>query len=59
VGFGHEWANNREHPKTGENPITGYLGPVVAQMQAVFIDNWIKATGRVLHGPEYFRRTFP
>ena len=29
-------------------------GPVVAQMQAVFIDNWIKATGRVLHGAEYF-----
>jgi len=27
---------------------------VVAQMQAVFIDNWIKATGRVLHGAEYF-----
>ncbi len=29
-------------------------GPVVSQMQAVFIDNWIKTTGRVLHGPEYF-----
>ena len=29
-------------------------GPVVAQMQAVFVDNWIKATGRVLHGAEYF-----
>jgi cardiolipin synthase len=23
-------------------------------MQAVFVDNWIKATGRVLHGAEYF-----
>ena len=29
-------------------------GPVVAQMQAVFLDNWIKATGHVLHGPDYF-----
>ena len=29
-------------------------GPVVAQMQAVFMDNWIKATGRVLHGEDYF-----
>jgi len=27
---------------------------VVAQMQAVFVDNWIKATGSVLHGPEFF-----
>jgi cardiolipin synthase len=29
-------------------------GPVVAQMQAVFMDNWIKVSGDVLHGPEYF-----
>jgi cardiolipin synthase len=28
--------------------------PVVAQMQAVFMDNWIKATGDVLHGAAYF-----
>jgi cardiolipin synthase len=26
----------------------------VAQMQAVFLDNWMKATGNVLHGPDYF-----
>ncbi len=29
-------------------------GPVVAEMQAVFMDNWTKATGKVLHGGEYF-----
>jgi cardiolipin synthase len=29
-------------------------GPVVAQMQAVFLDNWIKATGTVLHGDDDF-----
>ena len=28
-------------------------------MQAVFVDNWIKATGRVLHGSEYFPATHP
>jgi cardiolipin synthase len=28
-------------------------GPVVAQMQAVFLDNWIKVTGVVLNGPDY------
>jgi cardiolipin synthase len=27
---------------------------VVAQMQAVFLDNWIKASGEVLHGERYF-----
>jgi cardiolipin synthase len=29
-------------------------GPVVAQMQAAFNDNWIKITGEVLNGEEYF-----
>lgn len=29
-------------------------GPVVAQMQAVFMDNWIKSTGKVLHSEHYF-----
>ena len=54
VGFGREWADNREHPKDWRESHYKVSGPVVAQMQAVFIDNWIKATGRVLHGPEYF-----
>jgi cardiolipin synthase A/B len=30
------------------------LGPVVAQLQAAFLDNWIKTTGDVLHGEDYF-----
>lgn len=29
-------------------------GPTVAQMQAAFTDNWMKANGRVLHGAGYF-----
>lgn len=28
-------------------------GPVVVQMQAVFMDNWIKAKGKVLHDATY------
>jgi cardiolipin synthase len=54
VGFGHEWADHREHPKEWRESHYKVVGPVVAQMQAVFVDNWIKATGRVLHGSEYF-----
>ena len=30
------------------------IGPVAAQMQAVFADSWVKATGVVLHGGDYF-----
>jgi cardiolipin synthase len=29
-------------------------GPVVSQMQAVFITNWVESTGRVLTGRDYF-----
>jgi cardiolipin synthase len=29
-------------------------GPVAAQMQAAFEDNWIKVTGEVSHNPHYF-----
>ena len=29
-------------------------GPVVGQLQAAFEDNWVKTTGNVLVGEEYF-----
>ena len=59
VGFGREWHGNREHPKDWRESHYQVKGPVVAQMQAVFVDNWIKATGRVLHGSEYFPTHLP
>jgi cardiolipin synthase len=59
VGFGREWADNKEHPRDWRESHYQVKGPVVAQMQAVFVDNWIKATGRVLHGREYFPTQLP
>ncbi|HEV7609324.1 MAG TPA: phospholipase D-like domain-containing protein [Steroidobacteraceae bacterium] len=54
VGMGVEWCDGIDGlPPWRENHYKAE-GPVVAQMQAVFIDNWIKATGRVLHGADYF-----
>jgi cardiolipin synthase len=54
VGMGSEWLGNAQDPKHWRETHYRAEGPVVAQMQAVFIDNWIKATGQVLHGPDYF-----
>ncbi len=54
VGMGREWLGNAQDPQHWRESHYRAEGPVVSQMQAVFIDNWIKATGRVLHGPEYF-----
>jgi cardiolipin synthase len=34
-------------------------GPVVAQLQGVFTDNWMQTHGGVLHGPGYFPKPVP
>ncbi len=54
VGMGVEWREGSNGLPPWRETHFKAEGPVVAQMQAVFIDNWIKATGRVLHGAEYF-----
>jgi len=54
AGMGREWLGNAQDPQHWRESHYRAEGPVVSQMQAVFIDNWIKATGRVLHGPDYF-----
>ena len=59
VGMGVEWKDGLKGLPPWRETHFKAEGPVVAQMQAVFIDNWIKATGRVLHGAEYFPRLAP
>ena len=54
VGIADEWTGDAEDPQHWRDTHFRAEGPVVAQMQAVFSDNWIKSTGRVLHGPDYF-----
>jgi cardiolipin synthase len=54
VGMGVEWCDGCNGLPPWRETHFKAEGPVVAQMQAVFVDNWIKATGRVLHGAEYF-----
>lgn len=54
VGIGAEWTGDGGDPAHWRESHYRVEGPVVAQMQAVFVDNWMKATGEVLHGEEYF-----
>lgn len=54
VGMGVEWCDGHNGLPPWRETHFKAEGPVVAQMQAVFVDNWIKATGRVLHGADYF-----
>jgi cardiolipin synthase len=54
LGIGTEWTGHAQDPKHWRDTHYEVTGPVVAQMQSVFVDNWIKATGEVLHGEVYF-----
>lgn len=54
VGIADRWSGNAQDPQHWRDTHFRVSGPVVAQMQAVFLDNWIKATGDVLHGEKYF-----
>lgn len=54
VGIAPEWTGNAQDPDHWRDSHYLVRGPAVAQMQATFLDNWLKVTGRVLHGDRYF-----
>lgn len=54
VGIADVWSGHAQDPDHWRDTHFKVTGPVVAQMQAAFLDDWIKATGQVLHGVEYF-----
>ena len=54
VGIADQWSGDARNPKEWRDTHFRVEGPVVAQMQAVFMDNWIKAKGSVLHDAAYF-----
>jgi cardiolipin synthase len=59
VGIADQWRGDAQDQDHWRDTHFRAEGPVVAQMQAVFLDNWIKATGAVLHGPDYFPQLKP
>ncbi|MGH8799458.1 MAG: cardiolipin synthase [Casimicrobiaceae bacterium] len=54
VGIATEWTGHAQDPGHWRDSHFRAEGPVAAQMQAVFADNWVKATGEVLDGADYF-----
>ena len=54
VGIASLWMGNAQDPDHWRDSHYLVRGPVVAQMQATFLDNWLKVTGKVLHGALYF-----
>ena len=54
VGVAEQWTGNAQDPDHWRDMHFQLEGPAVAQFQAAFNDNWIKATGEVLNGEGYF-----
>jgi cardiolipin synthase A/B len=54
VGIADEWTGHAQDPDHWRDMHFQIEGPVVAQFQAAFLDNWIETTGRVLSGEAYF-----
>jgi cardiolipin synthase len=54
VGIADEWDGNAQSPRHWRDSHYRVEGPVVGQMQAAFMDNWVKTTGAVLQGKGYF-----
>ena len=54
VGIADPWRGQARNPDEWRDTHFRVEGPVVAQMQSVFLDNWMRATGALLHGDAYF-----
>ena len=54
VGIADQWRGQARNPEEWRDSHFRVEGPVVAQMQSVFLDNWMRTKGVVLHGDAYF-----
>ena len=54
VGLADKWNGDAQDPGHWRDTHFQVGGPVVAQMQSAFLDNWLAATGEVLRGDAYF-----
>jgi cardiolipin synthase len=54
VGIADQWSGDAQDPQHWRDTHFRSEGPVVAQMQSAFMDNWTEVTGHVLHGEDYF-----
>jgi len=54
VGIADIWEGDADSPEHWRDTMARIEGPVVAQMQSAFEDNWSEVTGEILVGDRYF-----
>jgi cardiolipin synthase len=59
LGFSDLWLGHDQGGVPWRENVYRVEGPVVAQMQAAFMENWIESVGELLDGDAYFPELFP
>jgi cardiolipin synthase len=59
AGIADEWVGNADAPAHWRETHVRVEGPVVAQLQALFQENWSEVRGEALVGPKFFPRLEP
>jgi cardiolipin synthase len=54
VGIAEQWTGRAQDPEHWRDSHYMVEGPAAASMQTAFMDNWVKVTGAVLHGEDYY-----
>jgi len=54
VGIDDRWKGSARNPDEWRETMIQVEGPVVSQLQAIFMEDWVHTTGEVLHGAEQF-----
>jgi cardiolipin synthase len=54
VGIADKWDGDAQDPDHWRDTHFRIVGPVVAQMQATFVEHWLATKGDLLQGPDYF-----
>jgi cardiolipin synthase len=57
--FDDRWLGNARNPNEWRELTVRVEGPVVAQMQSIFLEDWLHTTGEVLHGDRHFPPLLP
>jgi cardiolipin synthase A/B len=58
-GFDNRWKGNARNPEEWRDTAIRVEGPVVAELQHIFLEDWLHTTGEVLHGDRQFPQIAP
>jgi cardiolipin synthase A/B len=59
VGIDDRWKGDARNPDEWRETMVKVEGPVVAQLQSIFMEDWVHTTGEVLHGSRQFPQLPP